>query len=310
MRAAIVLAALVCSSCAGPDPRAVLMGSMPPTPVITEGTPCEVEPWSCLGYEGVCLRTPRWDICTTIMVPSLHERLPVAMEAALAYMRQRLDSGAFTLPEPTAPMTTCLMSDRRQWSNLARVLHPAHADIMEGLSRGGFTAQGVALLYDIDRRAHCRDTMALALHEGWHQYAQTALAGTLPAWIDEGLATLMEGYRLRTDGVVIDHAANGQRARRAWWLARRGRLQPLAEFIQDDPLAAMDRGRQALLDYYAQAWAVMRFMLDDPARLATIRASLAAAIDGGSARLPLDAHALEHAFEVWVRETLRPSWWH
>ncbi|MDP6986933.1 MAG: hypothetical protein QGG74_02705 [Phycisphaerales bacterium] len=269
-----------------------------------------IEPWTCMGFDGLCIRTTRWDICTTIMQPTLHARLPVAMESGLAAMRALFDTESFTLPEPTQTMTTCLMSDRRQWSNLSKVILPAHANAMQGLGRGGFTSQGVALLYDIDHRSHCRDTMALALHEGWHQYAQTALPGTLPHWVDEGLATIMEGFRLLPDRVVIDHASNRQRQRRAWWMLRRGRMQPLHEFATDDPHAAMDRGQSALLDYYGQAWAVMRFMLADPLRAGRVRDILAAAAAGRrSQNAELHDPALDAEFRQWCSESLRPGWW-
>ncbi len=309
MRRLLLLLTICLASCAKQDPRQAVLGAMPDVHRPAFETQCEVVPWTCLGYEGVCLRTPRWDICTTIMIPSLHQRLPEAMEASLEHMRRTLDGNGLVLPEPSRPMTTCLMSDRRQWSNVAKMLHPAHAEAMQGLTRGGFAADGVAILYDIDQRDHCRDTIALAMHEGWHQYVQLALPGTLPGWLDEGVATLMEGYRLQVDGIEIDHAANRQRARRAWWLLRRDRLPPLQEFIDDDPHDAMDRGRSALLNYYAHAWAFMRFMLVDDARRAIIQECLIEAVNGRHGEIEFDVAALEPEFHAWVDETLRPSWW-
>ncbi len=287
----------------------MLLGTMPEESPVPCGA-CTSAPWACLGFEGVQLRTTHWDICTTILIPRLHERLPQALEAALATMRSTLDSDDLSLPDPRERMTTCLMSDRRQWSNLATVLHPEHAAAMQGLSRGGFTAKGVALLYDIDHRAHCRDTIALALHEGWHQFAQTALRKPLPPWLDEGLATVMEGYRLRIDGIEIDHAANRQRSRRAWWMLRRGRMRPLAEFVADDPHAAMARGRSALLDYYAQAWAVTRYLLSTDEGLAAIRGILADAAAGAPITDMRLNQAQNTAFLDWCAASLQPSWWH
>jgi hypothetical protein len=286
----------------------VLLGSIPKD----EPVPCGatlIEPWSCLGYDGVRIRSARWDICTTIQIPTLHKRLPVALETALAAMRDTLDSPALTLPEPRETMTTCLMSDRRQWTNLARMLLPEHAASMQGLSRGGFTADGVALLYDIDQRPHCRNTIALALHEGWHQYVQTAFRGGLPAWADEGLATVMEGYRLLPDGLEINHDANRQRKRRAWWLLRRDRMQPLAAFVADDPHAAMARGRSELLNYYAQAWAYMRFMLADEHRTEQIRRMLGQAVRGQRVVVVTPTETDNAAFLQWCTESLQPTWW-
>jgi hypothetical protein len=305
---AILLMAL--AACNQQGPRDILLGTMDRTPPPQSGKSALIEPWQCMGLDGVCIRSERWDICTTIMQPTLHARLPIALEAGLAAMRAKLDSPSFTLPEPTETMTTCLMSDRRQWSNLAKTILPAHAVAMQGLGRGGFTSEGVALLYDIDHRTHYRDTMALSLHEGWHQYAQTALIRPLPEWVDEGLATIMEGFKLLPDGVEIDHDANRQRQRRAWWMLRRGRMLPLSEFATDDPHAAMARGSTALLDYYGQAWAVMRFMLDDPDRARIIQDIIKSTATGRQLpQSPLDDPRLDIAFRAWCSTDLRPDWW-
>ena len=165
------------------------------------------------------------------------------------------------------------------------------------------------MLYDIDQREHCRNTIALSLHEGWHQYVQTSLKSELPEWLDEGLATVMEGYRLLPDGLEIDHDANRQRKRRAWWLLRRDRMQPLAEFITDDPHAAMARGRNELLNYYAQAWAYMRYMLADSERTEVLRRLLKQAAEGRRVTVVTPTPSEDAAFEsssVLNRTTIPP----
>ena len=50
---------------------------------------------------------------------------------------------------------------------------PDKASSFEGLGRGGFTTNGIAVLYDIDGYGWHHDTLALGAHEGWHQYVQT-----------------------------------------------------------------------------------------------------------------------------------------
>ena len=138
---------------------------------------------------------------------------------------------------------------------------------------------------------------------------QTSLKGELPEWLDEGLATVMEGYRLLPDGLEIDHDANRQRKRRAWWLLRRDRMQPLAEFITDDPHAAMARGRNELLNYYAQAWAYMRYMLADSERTEVLRRLLKQAAEGRRVTVVTPTPSEDAAFESWCVESLRPTWW-
>src|SRR6185503_10436721 len=51
----------------------------------------------------------------------------------------------------------------------------------------------------IDRWGYSRDTLAIAAHEGWHQYTQETFKHQLPIWLEEGIATYMEGYRSSRD---------------------------------------------------------------------------------------------------------------
>ncbi len=318
MRGLLLTACILAGSCA-PSPRDVLLGSVQAHQAPPLGTPTRVQSWSFLGEPGRRIETPRWDIRTTIDEPLLHIRLPEVLEAGLDGMCELFVVDGQELPPPREPMITCLLGDRRQWSNMATLLLPQHAEAMQSLGRGGFTSQGVAVLYDIDRRSHCRNTMALALHEGWHQYVQTALHGPLPAWMDEGLATVMEGFVLYSDGAEIDHAANRQRERRYWWMKRRDRQQPLSVFLNSDPHVALADGSRSLLDYYAQAWAFTRFMLADERRRNAIASGLhRAAIPGSTPESVQQAVEVslgqtlasqQAEFDAWTQENLQPNWW-
>ncbi|MCH2142097.1 MAG: DUF1570 domain-containing protein [Phycisphaerales bacterium] len=313
-----LLLCLVLSSCA-PSPRAVLLGSVEPHQAPPAGSPIRVQSWEFMGDAGLRLETSRWDIRTTIDEPTLHARLPVMLESGLDAMCDQFVTSAGPLPPPREVMITCLLGDRRQWSNMSAMLIPAHAEAMKSLQRGGYTSQGVAVLYDIDRRSHCRNTIALAMHEGWHQYAQTALHSRLPAWLDEGLATNMEGFRMHTDGFEIDHTANRQRERRYWWIKYRGRQIPLADLLRSDPHVALAKGSRSLLDYYAQVWAFMRFMLADDQRRGAIAAGLHHAATPGSTpestqqtielSLGQSLVSQQETYEAWAQEHLTPSWW-
>ncbi len=318
MRVWLVLLCLSVASCA-PSPRAVLLGSVEPHQGPPAGTPVAVQPWEFMNTPGLRLETHRWDIRTTINEPTLHERLPAMLETGLDVMCDQFATSDGALPQPREVMITCLLSDRRQWANMSTMLIPAHAESMKSLQRGGYTSEGVAVLYDIDRRSHCRNTIALALHEGWHQYVQTALHTRIPAWLDEGLATNMEGFRMLTDGFEIDHTANRQRERRFWWIQYRGRQIPLHELLKSDPHIALSDGSRSLLDYYAQVWAFMRFMLADDHRRGAIAAGLHhAAIPGSTpasvqevveSTLGQSLVSQQAAYEAWAQEHLTPSWW-
>ena len=104
MKKYIFILLAILTGCSTPHPRDVLLGTMaaaPEQPVLETTT----KPWSYLQYEGLCISTPNWDICTTIMLPSLHARLPLALELSLAKLLDTLDPEAPFMPDPPQPHT-------------------------------------------------------------------------------------------------------------------------------------------------------------------------------------------------------------
>ena len=173
-----------------------------------EGTWSSVQPWKFMGVKGQLIETPNWEIYTTIDNERFLEFLPNFYEAALEHYRTVFGE----LPPPPHPMATYLFGDRRQWKNKTRMMLPELASSFEGLGRGGFTADGVAVLYDIDNSMWDRDTLALSAHEGWHQYAQTTFQQQLPPWLDEGIATIFEGFRFRRGELYFSPSLNRERS--------------------------------------------------------------------------------------------------
>lgn len=212
--------------------------------------------WDFMGVEGNLLETPNWEIYTTVENERMLELLPRFYEAAL----DRYMTSFGELPPPPHSMATYLFGDRRQWKNKTRMMLPELASSFEGLGRGGFTINGVAVLYDIDDHMWDRDTLALAAHEGWHQYAQTTFQQQLPPWLDEGLATTMEGFRIRRGTLVFTADSNRERLYRLREATRNNSLIPLNELLEGDPHEFLAQGKSKLLTYYAQVWAMARFL--------------------------------------------------
>ncbi|MEE2719121.1 MAG: hypothetical protein VX727_04985, partial [Planctomycetota bacterium] len=196
-----------------------------------EGTWSSVQPWNFMGVKGQLIETPNWEIYTTIDNERFVEFLPNFYEAALEHYRTVFGE----LPPPPHPMATYLFGDRRQWKNKTRMMLPELASSFEGLGRGGFTADGVAVLYDIDNSMWDRDTLALSAHEGWHQYAQTTFQQQLPPWLDEGIATLMEGFRSRRGTFHFSLDSNRERSYRLRTARRSDAMIPLRELLDGDP---------------------------------------------------------------------------
>jgi len=295
-----------------------------PAPAVVDPGWTETGTWKFLDHVGRRITTDHFEIRTTVTDPRIINALPDLLESSLADV-QTLTPG---LQLPQKPFITYLLADKRQWRNAVRIVVPGMAEQLHNLGRGGFTIRSVAVLYDIDPDGRCRDTLALAAHEAWHQVTQRVFVEQLPVWLEEGLATRMEGLRISASGVEPDPSWNPERWRRLRMLVLRDRLQSLRAFMKDDPYAALERGRESLLDYYAQAWALATFLLEaDPATRAGVGRLLADASAGTmSTRLQSaprglsrneqilvtwiepDIDALDIRFASWCRQHVRRRW--
>lgn len=217
--------------------------------------------WSYAGFDGDLLTTPNYRIHTTSSRNDFVEQLPHFFESALAHYTTALGE----LPPPQEPLDVFLFQDRRQWQVKTQELLPNQANIFSTLGRGGFATRGVAVLYYIDwrRSRSSRDTFAIAAHEGWHQYTQRTFQHSLPIWLEEGVATYMESFSLDRDGKSQFRPwTNRERRRTLYEAVRTDNLIPLPELLSRSPQSFLETGKNQLLVYYAQVWALTRFLAD------------------------------------------------
>jgi hypothetical protein len=237
--------------------------------------------WSFEGRAGRAMQTPHFRIYTTLASGLLIERLPVFLEQALA----QYDTLLARLPEPQETLSVYVMGDRAQWAALTERLMGDEATAYLSIVRGGFAARGQGVYFDIGPR----DTLAVAAHEGWHQYAQTVFAGPMPTWLDEGCATMFEGFRWESPDRVPLFLPwlNTERfdVLRVLASSRRG-VAPLAEFIGQSPRTLIASSNRATVRWYAQAWAFTHFLREGSGgrHRAGLSAMLADAASGAMAR--------------------------
>lgn len=237
------------------------MGEAVASPTAVAMLPSTIEtvilPWTFASYEGKHISTPNFNIYTTLRYDSVVDQLPLFYESALHYYTSALGE----LPAPGTRFESYLFQDRRQWQDKTRQILPDQADLFLRLGRGGFTTRGTAILYYIDYGRRPRDTFAIAAHEGWHQYTQNTFKNYLPIWLEEGVATYMEGLRLGLDGeVTFDPHRNWERSRTLREAIRRERLIPLDELLRNSPQSFLQNGKDQLLVYYAQVWGLIHFL--------------------------------------------------
>jgi hypothetical protein len=244
-----------------------------------------VDDWAYLGVPGVVVRTENYRLFTTVQPGLLLERAPNFLEAALA----RYTSALAPLPPPPGPLDTFLMGTRSQWSTLTRQLMGEEAATYLRIQRGGFASGGRAVLYAMD----VQDTLAIAAHEGWHQYAQRTFRLNLPVWLDEGVATYMEGFRWnpqRPGEPLFLPWANVERFDQLRAAAWGGGLMPLPDLLDASPERLLQRSTGETLTYYAQAWALTHFLAEgDGGRHRRALERLLAGFADGSARGVLEA---------------------
>ncbi|MCH2147992.1 MAG: DUF1570 domain-containing protein [Phycisphaerales bacterium] len=221
-----------------------------------DGRSIATEPWLFNGVQGQRIETPNFEIYTTLENERLRSFLPRFYEASLDQYMTVFGE----LPPPPNPLTSFIFGDRRQWMNKTRMMLPEMSGSFETLGRGGYTYNAIAVLYDIDKYQWDQDTLRLAAHEGWHQYAQTTFEHQLPPWLDEAIATIFEGFRFRRGELRFSPDLNRERRYRLREAVRTDTLIPLQDIIESDPHEALAEGKSSLLTYYAQVWALARYL--------------------------------------------------
>ena len=252
MRTAAALALLTLVGCAaGPSspagrpaaddpPRAQRPASAPRSnPVLS------AEPWTYENARGQIVRTRHYRLFMTESSALLAGRLPGFLEDALEHYRTAITP----LPEPTSRLDAYLMDNRPQWARLAQRLLGEHAAPYLRIQRGGFATRGIGVYYDIGTF----DTLAIAAHEGWHQYTQRTFRNRMPAWLEEGMATFMEGHRWAGPTPVFLPWANLERYDHLRAAHAEGRLLPLSQFLTRTGASGL--GSESGLDFYAQTCA-------------------------------------------------------
>lgn len=213
--------------------------------------------WQFGEASGTLIVTPNYRLWTTVDSATFLERLPVFYERALEHYTTALAD----LPKPDRKLDTFLFLTRKQWLSKTQEMLPDQADMFSNLGRGGYTTRGTSVLYYIDRYGYPKDTFAIAAHEGWHQYTQQTFKHQLPIWLEEGIATYMEGYRQDSEQLPEFNAAiNNERRRTLREATWNDELIPLDQLLSGTPQSFLSQSKDRLLTYYAQVWVLTRFL--------------------------------------------------
>ncbi len=264
----------------------VLLAGCSPAPDRPVGQPLQVasqsRPWRAAGIEGRQITTRNYRIYTTTRSRALLGALPGFLEAAWRHYHSLTGLEAQPARRPQA---VYLFATRKEWVAMARhVLPDRQAGRIMAIQAGGFYQPdgdgGACIFWNIGGIG----ALAVASHEGLHQFFHTQMTDQLPMWVEEGFCTLAEGYYVTGQSVVFTPEENQAR----WSQLRKTILQDRWIDLQD--LLTMDAG-QAIghrpgqaLGYYAQLWALLRMIRQDAQLRAGLERLIADARAGRFAR--------------------------
>lgn len=238
---------------------ALLTGSCAPpaAPAASMEVAARRQAWAFGAIPGEQLATAHYRIYTTSSNRGLLAYLPGFMEAAHA---NYLDlTGLPDAPAGGAPMNLYVLGSRDQWAVMTRRVTAPRSDVYLAIQHGGYCYRGVCVLWDMGHVA----TFSIAAHEGLHQFNHHRLRDRLPAWAEEGLAVLAEGFQVDGGTVRFDPADNTLRRAALRKMLADGRWIPLAKLLADD---AGDHVGKPMVghEYYCQLWAMMLMVRSEP----------------------------------------------
>jgi hypothetical protein len=213
--------------------------------------------WTFKGHSGTAFYTPNAIIRTTSTDAKILDRLPPFVELAILHYQ----SDITRLPRPGETIETYFFDTRNQWEALTRSLMGDRAGVYLSIERGGYSAKHIGVFYDIGPK----DSFVICAHEGWHQYSHSTLKDPMPAWLDEGIACMMEGFKW--DEQFPDHPlfkpwANTERFDQLRHAFNTDTLMPIHALLTRRPQDLMNAtlGKPTALTYYAQVWALIHFL--------------------------------------------------
>ena len=239
---------------AGSVTRAPVVASAPVEAAPSGSVVRAVEPWRSTTREGERIVTPNFRIHTTMRSEEFKRLMAVFSERAMAHWTSSLAQ----LPAPGRPLDTYVFGTRDEWAAHTRAKLGTEAGAYLALGRGGYTSNSEAILYDIGPG----DTLTILAHEGWHQFTQSLFKQELPAWLEEGIAAYMEGHRISPDSgePIFTPWRNFERFGELRDAVRRGRTVPIDQILDSTAQEYLADGRDRLLTYYAQVWALVHYL--------------------------------------------------
>lgn len=245
-----------------------------PRPGSSLVVPVRTEPWKFGDVSGQKLSTQHYRIYTTSGNRGLLRNLPGFLESCRE--QYLLLTGLEKPPAPAKPMPIYLLATRPQWAIMTERVTGPRSSLYLSIENGGYAFAGVCVFWDLGHFA----TFSVAAHEGLHQFLYHNLRDPMPAWAEEGVAVLAEGFNIDGDAVSFTPERNTLRLadlRRA--LSSRRRI-PLRKLLASDAGDHVGGSPTGSAEYYGQLWALMVFIRSEQSYRAGLERMIADAAGG------------------------------
>lgn len=261
----------------------------------------ESTPWHGGPKHGRILLTEHYALHTTIDAPDFLARLVQTMESS-----HRLYAEIAPPAREPRRHDGYVYAYRDEWAEFTQTTAGPSAPVYLQIHRGGYAHEDVFATFFHGGP----QTLAVCRHEGWHQYVADGFERRLPPFIEEGVATLFEA------GFEGDNLAkpepNGTRQLRLMEAVRQRRAWPLRTLLGMHAGDVIGTGASQIDTFYAQAWALARFLLESDRYHDGFRRLMAAYADGAVGERThvealehyLDApfEQIEHDYQRYVRQ--------
>jgi hypothetical protein len=243
----IVTVAALLGGCATAPPIGVWFGPTAPADV-------NIQSLAQMDVTARVVHTAHYDIYTTIEDDDRVKQLAQLMEGSLTAYETMAPNTKLT----RHPMDCFIFARRDQWAEYTREHTGDSAHLYLQINNGGYTIGDRYVAYDIGEAS----TLSVAAHEGWHQFLGRHFIARLPAFIEEGLATMYEGVQFKDGLPCYNLSINQNRAIQLRSAIESNSLWPLEDLLAMNAGQVVGRPGNKINAWYAQAWALGRFLWD------------------------------------------------
>ena len=208
--------------------------------------------WPLKHYKGVILESAHYKIYTTTRDKTFHRAMITLAETQYTRFADTLTI------KPKNKMTVYVFANTRQWIAFTKANLGSWSKDLLRIRSGGYTTGHLAAFYYLGRYP----TLTILAHELFHLYLNCAGGSGIPVWLNEGLACWFESNEWDGDKLICTPGKNLFRQQQLREAINSGNLFPLKKLLATIPRSEVRHSYSRMLTYYAQVWALIRFMFD------------------------------------------------